>query len=128
MNISARLAKLERNESLTGQPTVLDRYQAELDSVALRLTGSRWQTIAADAPLANLLSENLKDFLRGLSDKDLAILKSELKRIEFVVILRRGTRRIGYGSVLSRVSRMALPAPDRAASARCGGSPNNANF
>ena len=83
MNISARVAKLERNESLTGPPTVLDRYGAELDRVALRLTGRRWQTIAADGPLANLVSEKMKDFVRGLSDKDLAILKSELERIEF---------------------------------------------
>src|SRR5438045_601531 len=49
--------------------------------VALRLTGRRWQTIAADGPLANLVSEKMKDFVRGLSDKDLAILKSELERI-----------------------------------------------
>ena len=83
MNISARIAKLERNEALTGPPTVLDRYLAELDSVALRLTGRRWQTIAADAPLANLVSEKVKEFLRGLSDSDLAILKSDLERIVF---------------------------------------------
>jgi hypothetical protein len=83
MKISARLVKLERNESLTGPPTVLDRYRAELDNVALRLTGKRWQTIAADAQFADLVSEKLNEFLRSLSDKDLAILKSELERIEF---------------------------------------------
>src|SRR5439155_6010088 len=107
--------KLERNESLTGPPTVLDRYRAELDSVALRLTGRRWQTIAtwqtiaADGPLANLVPDKMKDFVRGLSDKDLAILKSELERIEFHGDTAARDEAIGRGSALSRVSRSNDP-------------------
>jgi hypothetical protein len=80
MKITLRVSRLERSQAFP--KSVLDRYCAAENEIALRLTGHRLDDLAADDQRRELVEETLSvEYLRSLSDADLAELDAEFERL-----------------------------------------------